>query len=192
MSTTYGEIWKTLSKIDCRAKSEEKQGMTYLSWSWAWGILMEHYPSAEWVELPEVVYPDGTVAVGCMIRIGECNRTMRLPVMDHRNKPIANPDAWMRNKADMRCMVKALALFGLGHYIYAGEDLPTPAASEQAAPVTPPALTEQQVATLQGLLDKCPEGTSERFLAAYNAPTVSAIDSRRYDAACKALRERAQ
>lgn len=66
------------------------------------------------------------------------------------------------------------------------------AASEQAAPVTPPALTEQQVATIQGLLDKCPEGTSERFLAAYKAPTVAAIEARRYDAACKALRERAQ
>ena len=184
---TYSNIWKTLSKIDCSAQAEQKQGLTYLSWAWAWGILMEHYPEAEWQELPPVEYEDGTVSVGCLVKIGECARTMRLPVMDHRNKPVPKPDAWLRNKADMRCMTKCLALFGLGHYIYAGEDLP----SAQEAPQGAPKLTEQQEATIQGLLDKCSEGTSERFLAAYKAPTVADIDPRRYDAACRALRAKA-
>jgi hypothetical protein len=47
-----------------------------------------------------------------------------LPVMDYRNKPIPNPDAFAVNTAIMRCMTKALSLHGLGLYIYAGEDLP--------------------------------------------------------------------
>ena len=44
------------------------------------------------------------------------------------------------NKAIMRCLVKNLAMFGLGLYIYAGEDLPeaeqpeTPEPPQQAAP----------------------------------------------------------
>ena len=185
--STYGDIWKTLSNIDCRAQSEKKQGLTYLSWAWAWGILMEHYPEAEWVELPPVDYPDGTVAVGCMIKIGECNRTMRLPVMDHRNKPITNPDAWVRNKADMRCMVKCLALFGLGHYIYAGEDLPTPA--EPQAPEKPPALTNQQVASIAGMLLKCAEGTRERLLAAYKVESTTDLPAKHYDGIMKRLRD---
>ena len=187
---TYASIWKTLSKIDCREQTEKKQGLTYLSWAWAWGILMEHYPAAEWVELPPVDYPDGTVAVGCMIKIGDCHRTMRLPVMDHRNKAIVNPDAWTRNKADMRCMVKCLSLYGLGHYIYAGEDLPTAPTPE--APQSAPALTSQQVAQLEALLEKCAEGTSERFLAALHVKTLADVPAARYDWACKALKERIQ
>jgi len=47
-----------------------------------------------------------------------------LPVMDHRNKPIMNPDAFQVNTAIVRCMTKAVSLHGLGLYIYAGEDLP--------------------------------------------------------------------
>jgi len=58
------------------------------------------------------------------------SRTCMLPVMDHRNKPIMNPDAFQVNTAIMRCMTKALGLFGLGLYIYAGEDLPMDAEPE--------------------------------------------------------------
>ena len=43
---TYASVWKTLSAIDCSEKAEKKNGLTYLSWAWAWGILMEHYPEA--------------------------------------------------------------------------------------------------------------------------------------------------
>ena len=50
--------------------------------------------------------------------------TPQLPVMDHRNKAIANPDAFAVNTAMQRCLAKAIALHGLGLYIYAGEDLP--------------------------------------------------------------------
>lgn len=58
------------------------------------------------------------------VSMGNRTRTCFLPVMDHRNKPITNPDAFQVNTAIMRCMTKCLALHGLGLYIYAGEDLP--------------------------------------------------------------------
>ena len=43
---TFKEVWDNLSKIDCSEHAEQKMGLTYLSWAWAWGILMEHYPYA--------------------------------------------------------------------------------------------------------------------------------------------------
>lgn len=72
---------------------------------------------------------------------------MWLPVMDYKNKAIVNPDAFALNTAMMRCLVKCLALFGLSHYIYAGEDLPT-AVQETKLVVQepkPPAKIEESV-----------------------------------------------
>ena len=62
--------------------------------------------------------------VSVTVTLGGRTRSCQLPVMDHRNKPISDPDAFQVNTAIMRCMTKCLALFGLGLYIYAGEDLP--------------------------------------------------------------------
>jgi hypothetical protein len=58
-----------------------------------------------------------------------------LPVMDYKNKPILNPDAFAVNTAIMRCMTKALALHGLGIYIYSGDDLPEDESKEAPTPV---------------------------------------------------------
>jgi hypothetical protein len=65
--------------------------------------------------------------------IGQCHRMMWLPVMDHRNNAIKNPDARKISDTKMRCLVKCLAMFGLGHYIYAGEDVPS--TEQESAPV---------------------------------------------------------
>jgi hypothetical protein len=64
--------------------------------------------------------------------------TCFLPVMNHRNQPIQNPDSFQVNTAIMRCLTKGLALHGLGLYIYAGEDLPQ---VEETAPVIVKAVT---------------------------------------------------
>jgi len=122
--TSMKEIWKTLSAIDCSKHIEKKNGLSYLSWAWAWGVLMEHYPEATFEFEPPQSQPDGTMTVFCTITIGEASRRMWLPVMDYKNKAIVNPDAFAINTAMMRCLVKCMALFGLGLYIYAGEDLP--------------------------------------------------------------------
>lgn len=68
--------------------------------------------------------PDGTGFVGVSCTVLGVTRQCVLPVMDHRNKAISNPDAFAVNKNLMRCLAKAIAMHGLGLYIYAGEDLP--------------------------------------------------------------------
>ena len=143
---THETVWKTLSSIDVSSKAEKKGNLTYLSWAWAWGELMNHYPMAtytftEW-EYPDdthyvtkdiLVYPDDTCSVECELRIGELTRNMWLPVMDYKNNAIANPTARQISDTKMRCLVKCMSMFGLGWYIYAGEDLPNSEAS--SAPV---------------------------------------------------------
>jgi hypothetical protein len=119
----YKEIWQTLSSIDCSDHIEKKNNLSYLSWAWAWATLMEHYPEATF-EFDEPKVMNDTMMVFCTVSIGECKRKMWLPVMDYKNKAIANPDSFAVNTAMMRCLVKCLALFGLAHYIYAGEDVP--------------------------------------------------------------------
>jgi len=120
----YCEIWAKLSKIDVSSHIEKKMNLSYLSWAWAWGVLMDSYPEATYEFLTPDHHQDGTVTVFCQINIGECSRTMWLPVMDHKNNAIPTPDARKISDAKMRCLVKCMAMYGLGHYIYAGEDLP--------------------------------------------------------------------
>lgn len=119
----YRDIWKTLSTIDVSKHVEKKNGLSYLSWAWAWGVLMEHFPHAEYSFSSPELHQDGTVTVHCDVMIGNCHRTMWLPVMDYKNAAVKNPDARKISDTKMRTLVKCLAMFGLGHYIYAGEDI---------------------------------------------------------------------
>jgi hypothetical protein len=136
---TAKQIWDKLSKVNVNEHTEHKvvgnRKLTYLSWAWAWTEMMQHYPqlAVKWHGMTDengvtrdiTTYPGGTAAVTCSVTIGEVKREMWLPVMDHRNKAITEPDSFAINTAKMRCLTKAFALFGLGAYIYAGEDLPT-------------------------------------------------------------------
>lgn len=131
--TTFASIWATLSQVDVSDRIEKKQNLSFLSWSWAWGTLMEHYPQAEYsFQEPAEAQKDGSVMVYCTVIIDGLSRQMWLPVMDFKNQAISNPDVVQVNKAKMRCLVKCLAMFGLGHYIYAGEDLPSAEADKAA------------------------------------------------------------
>jgi len=132
---TYKEIWRTLAPVDCSDHTDDKGGLTYLSWAWAWGTLMEYYPQStyifrEWNRGDNVLcdffsYPDGTVKVEVTIAIEGNERTMWLPVMDYRNSAIEKPTSRQISDAKMRCLAKCMAMFGLGFYLYAGEDLPS-------------------------------------------------------------------
>lgn len=123
------EIWDTLSGLDVSEHAEKKGNFTYLSWSWAWAEFSKHYPDCEY-ELSDRVFPDGTMEVHCSMTVftegdgRSVKRNMWLPVTNNTNKSIKNPDSFAVNTAKMRCLVKCLAMYGLGHYIYAGEDLP--------------------------------------------------------------------
>ncbi len=152
----YKDIWETLSQVDVSKHTETKgEGnfkLTYLSWAWAWGVLMEHYPESQYsfeeyevngIKLPYCPFPDGSGEVVCKVYIGGISREMPLAVMDYKSGAIKNPNARNVNDSKMRCLVKCLALFGLGHYIYAGEDIPftpskndTEKKAEEKKPVT--------------------------------------------------------
>lgn len=162
-SPTAGDIWNTLSAIDVSKHTEKRrQGsieLSYLSWANAWAYAMAHYPelTVKWHGMTDkdgvtrdvTTYEDGSCSVCCSITIGEVKREMWLPVMDYRNNAIigtvgadgrpTGPDARAISDAKQRCLVKCLAAYGLGHYLYSGEDVPPNISVEQIveAPVKP-------------------------------------------------------
>jgi hypothetical protein len=84
----------------------------------------------DWEVEEDVYFPDGSMEVRMKVIIDGIALPMWLPVMNHRNQGIKNPNATDINKARMRCLVKGIAAHGLGFYIYAGEDLPLTSAHE--------------------------------------------------------------
>lgn len=117
-------IWARLSAIDCRAHIEQKGGFSYLSWTWAWAMVKELFPDAVYKLEDDIMYLDGTMEVRVTVTIESLSHTMWLPVLNFKNVAISKPNAFDINSARMRCLVKCLAMFGLGHYIYAGESAP--------------------------------------------------------------------
>lgn len=141
-----------LAAIDVSKYVEKKGNLTYLSWAWAVDQLLRRDPEAKW-EYGEPRMFGETMQVVCTVTAFGKPRSMHLPVMDNRNKPIANPDAFQVNTAMQRCLVKAIALHGLGLYIYAGEDLPRTEDGDK-----PEASAAEQTA-LQELRDAAMNGT---------------------------------
>ena len=129
-------LWETLSQIDCSEHIEKKGGFNYLSWAWAWGMLMEHCPDATFENhLNDMGYPcffdgNGNAMVRVTLCIDEICRTEDFPVLNYKNQAIKDPDAFAVNTALKRCLVKCMAYFGLGHYIYCGESV----APQEAVP----------------------------------------------------------
>jgi hypothetical protein len=115
--------YEEIAKINVNEHTEKKANLTYLSWAWAVDQLQRLDNDANWSYAEPKQYGD-TLMVFCTVTAFGRSRTAQLPVMDHRNKAIPNPDAFQVNVAMQRCLAKAVALHGLGLYIYAGEDLP--------------------------------------------------------------------
>jgi len=122
-------VWETLSRIDVNEHTEDKGGLTYLSWAWAWGICKENYPDATFIkhtneqDFPCFKDDNGFAFVKVTVTIQGESVTELLPILQGYNS-IENPSAFQINTALQRCLTKCLAYFGLGHYIYAGEDMP--------------------------------------------------------------------
>ena len=116
--------WKTLSAVNVNNDKERKGRFDYLSWADAWKHVQQNTESATYELHDDVVYPDNSREVRCSVKIDGVTHMMWLAVMDNNNRAIKNPDARAINDARMRCLVKAIAMHGLGLYIYAGEDLP--------------------------------------------------------------------
>ena len=148
MSKEKKSVWATLSAIDVNDKTEDKNGMTYLSWAWAWGKLKENYPEATFKKhthdgMAYIKDEKGNAFVEVTVTVEGISATELFPVLNYNNKPIQNPNAFEVNTALQRGLAKAIAYHGLGHYIYAGEDLPqidgeTPQSKEKAKEVVDP------------------------------------------------------
>ena len=127
-------IFDTLSRINVNNHTEQKNGLTYLSWAFAWAEIKKAFPDATYTvyerdyELGPVNYfTDGrTCWVKTGVTINGLEYIEELPVMDFKNKAIPYEQITSTdvNKAIQRSLTKACARHGLGLYIYAGEDLP--------------------------------------------------------------------
>ena len=119
---------EALLKKNVNEHVEKKNGLSYLSWAWAWAEALKADSKASYkIEMfGDKCFMDinGTAMVFITVTMFDKPMTCQLPVMDYRNKAIPNPDAFAVNTAIMRCMTKALALHGLGLYLYSGEDVP--------------------------------------------------------------------
>jgi len=124
-------VYAVLSKVNVNDKTEKKNGLTYLSWAWAWGVLKEHYPTASYTIYENAqgwnYHTDGKTAwVKTGVTVEGIEHIEYLPVMDFRNKSIPTEQltSFDVNKTIQRSLTKAVARHGLGLYVFAGEDLP--------------------------------------------------------------------
>lgn len=129
--------WKTLSGVNVNDDKERKGRFDYLSWAHAWKHVQNNVESATYELLDDVVYPDNSREVRCSVTIDGVTHMMWLAVMDNNNRAIKNPDARAINDARQRCLVKAIAMHGLGLYIYAGEGVPDAPGEQPPAPSEP-------------------------------------------------------
>ena len=181
MSTSLEEVIKKLQHLNVSDKVEKKQNLSYLSWTYAWDAVLKNCPNATYNVvkqengLPYVYDPNTGYMVFTKVTIEGLTHEMWLFVMDGANKAMKK-DAYTYktkyaektceaasmfdiNKTIMRCLVKNLAMFGLGLYIYAGEDLPE---------VLPP--EKPSVKDWKGLLIAISDGTvtKDKVLKSYS------------------------
>ena len=130
--------FEKLNAVNVNDKAEKKNGLTYLSWAWAWAELKKVCPDATYTVYENAdgwnYHTDGRTAwVKTGVTADGIEHIEYLPIMDYRNKsiPLEAITSFDVNKAIQRSLTKAVARHGLGLYIYAGEDLPEEALPEQ-------------------------------------------------------------
>ena len=110
-----------LSRKDVSGGIEQKGGLSYLSWAYAFNALFEEYPNSTYYFTEPTTFPDGTMMVKTGVTVGDITHEMQLPVMDHRNKAVSNPDSRLVSDNTMRCLVKTIAMHGIGMGLYLGD-----------------------------------------------------------------------
>lgn len=193
------EHFNKLNGINVNEYTEKKNGLTYLTWANAWAEVKKIYPDAQYTikrfenSLPYVYDENTGYMVFTDVTIEGITYEMWLPVMDGANKSMkAMPYKYQTkygektveaatmfdiNKTIMRCLVKNLAMFGLGLYIYAGEDLPETQTTKERE-----IISEQQAMTLESLLkSKYDDETITKTLKdGYKVNNVRELDTKQY------------
>ncbi|AUR89322.1 single-strand annealing protein [Vibrio phage 1.122.B._10N.286.46.F8] len=201
------DVFKTLNEINVNHRTEQKKtgkvNLTYLSWAWAWAEVCKKFPDANY----EMTHYDGKpylfdehlgYLVATEVTIQGETKKMSLPVMDGANKAMRHiPYTYKTkfgdksveaatmfdiNKAMMRCLVKNLAMFGLGLYIYAGEDLPD---------VEPEKLDSEGVQKLQDFIESY-SYTAEQICQSYNVSSLADFDASMAKPVCEQVKAWAQ
>jgi hypothetical protein len=158
-------VFERLSAINVNDHVEKKSNLTYLSWAWAWAVTKRECPDATY-KILETEF-DETLGFMCHTTVTIEGETLEmwLPVMDGANKSmlkksysyttrygektVESATTFDINKTIMRCLVKNLAMFGLGIYIYAGEDLPEGETAVAKAPETKAPAQEKKLTELK-------------------------------------------
>ena len=171
MSENY---FNQLFTVNANEHTEKKNGLTYLSWAWAWAEVKKKFPDANYTiyEDPNgiIYWTDGrTCWVKTGVTINGIEHVEYLPVMDFKNKsiPLENITSFEVNKAIQRSLTKACARHGLGLYIYAGEDLPEEDEEEKARreEEAKKPLDKIQILTISGMIGE--SGASGSDIVAY-------------------------
>ena len=158
---TIENVFRKLLKVDVSKHVEKKGQFAYLSWPYAVSQLRLSDPSATWQVQRFNGLPYLQSDLGCFVEVSVTVQGITLsqihPVLDARNRPIPTPSAFDINTSIQRCLVKAIALHGLGLNVYAGEDLPIEAEDTPAnATVTPiqreHVISKAELDTVQKLL----------------------------------------
>lgn len=160
--------FSALNGINVNDKVEQKNGLSYLSWAWAWGELKKRHPDATYTIYENrdgwMYHTDGnTCWVKTGVTVGGIEHIEYLPVMDYKNRsiPLSSVTSFDVNKAIQRSLTKAVARHGLGLYIYAGEDLPEDDKDPQTRPQTEP-IDQIHIITIRQLLKQA--GKSEQSM----------------------------
>ena len=159
-----------LSAINVSAHIEKKGGFSYLSWPFAVAQLRLANPSAQWEVRRFFDLPYLATDLGFFVEVAVTVQGVILsqihPVLDSRNRPILAPTAFDINTSIQRCLVKAIALHGLGLYIYAGEDLPhigTEPAANDGAPEPAPSTASTTVVAMGKLISPAQQKTIRKL-----------------------------
>ena len=163
-----------LLKINVNGHTERKGNLTYLSWAWAWAEVLKvdsgaQWTAHEWNDSPVMYLRNGTAMVKVSVEIKGNIKTCILPVMDNRNRAIVDPDAFAVNTAIMRCLAKAIAMHGLGLYIYANENLPEAEKTEPSPEVLAQIAAAADQPTLLALFKSLDAATRATHMDAFSA-----------------------
>lgn len=170
-ATTKRSVFDVLSSVNVNGHTEKKNGLTYLSWAWAWAELLKHYPDSTYTVYENkdglCYHTDGRTAwVKTGVTVEGVEFIEMLPIMDVRNRsiPLASITSMDANKAIQRSLTKAVARHGLGLYIYAGEDLPAAEADDEPEESTP-APADAEIGKLRGAILDLADGDVNRVNA---------------------------